>query len=374
MKWSIRLGEIAGIKVFVHWTFVILIGWIFLGHLHRGGSLGYAVRGVELILALFACVLLHELGHALTARRYGIQTKDITLLPIGGVARLERMPTQPIQEFWVALAGPAVNVVIAAALFVILRSLVGFVPLSHAVMVEASFLAQLMYANLLLVGFNLLPAFPMDGGRVLRALLATRLDYARATRIAARIGQGMAIVFGFLGLMATLGYRGTLFSPMFLFIALFVFIGAEAEADLVQFTSTLRGLTVREAMITKFRALTTDEPLSVAVAELIAGSQADFPVLEGERVAGMLTRSDLVKTLAERGPNIRVGDAMQRECQVIAADTSLEQCHQALHQAGCSTLPVEEEGRLVGLITLENIGEWVMVNRALRQSVLSVRG
>jgi len=202
MKWRWRLGEWFGIVVYMHATFLLLIGWVALSHFLAGEGLAEALNGILFILLLFACVVMHEYGHALTARRYGIQTRDITLLPIGGVARLERMPREPGQELWVALAGPAVNVAIAAALFVLIELFEGAAALtmSKVQLVGGDLLPKLMWVNISLAVFNLLPAFPMDGGRVLRALLARRMDYARATRAAASVGQMMAFLFGLWGL------------------------------------------------------------------------------------------------------------------------------------------------------------------------------
>jgi Zn-dependent protease len=359
MRWSLKLGVIRGIKIYMHWTFLILIGWIFAVYLGEGQGIGLALRGVGFILAIFGCVVLHELGHALTARRYHIRTRDITLLPIGGVARLERMPREPRQELWVALAGPAVNVVIAGLVFIFLWLANGLVPISSVWEVDGSFLNKLMVVNLFLVAFNLLPAFPMDGGRVLRALLATRLDYARATEIAARIGQGLAIVFGFFGLF---GY------PMLFFIALFVFIGAQQEAQMTQLTSSIRGLKVQDAMITDFRSLSSEDSLASASSQLIAGSQHDFPVTEGSQVVGMLTRNDLVKALAERGPETKVGSVMRSDCHLVTESEMLDKSYELLRQDNCSTLPVVREGRLVGMISLENIAEWVMIHTALHHA------
>jgi Zn-dependent protease len=235
MQWSISLGRLAGIPIYVHATFALLLGWIGIVYWNASGSIRSVASGVVFILALFGCVLLHELGHALAARRFGIRTRDITLLPIGGLARLERMPDRPARQLWVALAGPAVNVVIAAILFVWLVATRSLVPFEALGVASGSFAERLMVVNLFLVAFNMLPAFPMDGGRVLRALLAMRMDYARATRIAATVGQGAALVFGAVGLFV---------NPFLLLIALFVWIGATQESAAVQARSALGGVLV----------------------------------------------------------------------------------------------------------------------------------
>jgi Zn-dependent protease len=229
MRGAWQLGRVAGIVVQVHWTFLLLIAWVVLMHSRAGGAVGDALRGVALTLAVFACVVLHEFGHALTARRYGIGTRDITLLPIGGVARLARMPDDPRQELLVAAAGPAVNVVLAGAFAAVLELTGSHVPVTQVTLFGSRFLAQLMWINVALVVFNLLPAFPMDGGRVLRALLALRMPYLKATRWAATAGQTIAVALGFAGIMLP--------SPFLVLIALFVFSGARAEARLVELRS-----------------------------------------------------------------------------------------------------------------------------------------
>jgi len=226
MKGAWQIGRVAGIVVQVHWTFLLLVGWVVLVHTRDGGGPADALRGVVLTLAVFLCVVLHEFGHALTARRFGIGTRDITLLPIGGVARLVRMPDDPRQELLVAGAGPAVNVAIAVLLLGILLLTGRYVPMTQAARVGAHFLDQLLLINIVLVVFNLLPAFPMDGGRVLRALLALRWPYVQATRWAATAGQTVAVALGFAGV--------ALASPFLVLIALFVFSGARAEARVVE--------------------------------------------------------------------------------------------------------------------------------------------
>lgn len=366
MKWSLKLGRFAGIDVFVHWTFLILLGWIFFALLGSNGDVARALGGVAFILLLFGCVVLHEYGHALTARRYGIRTRDITLLPIGGVARLERMPENPRHELAVALAGPAVNVVIAAVLFLWLVATRGWPVSFEANLLEGSIATRLMTVNLFLAVFNLLPAFPMDGGRVLRAVLAVSMGRRRATQIAANIGQAMAILLGAVGFLV-------FGNPFLIFIAIFVYLGAQAEAQMVEVTSVIRGLTVREAMLTRFRALSASDPLVAAVEELLAGSQHDFPVVDGDAVVGILRRHDLVKALSEHGKNALVGTAMSRECHVVEAGESLERAFEKLQAGKCAAVPVLENGRLVGVLTTENISELVMVNAALEQSETAAR-
>ena len=356
MPWSWKLVRIAGIDVYVHATFFMVIAWIALIHWNQSHNVTAVVEGVGFILALFACVVLHEFGHALTAARYGIRTRDITLLPIGGLARLERIPDIPIQELWVALAGPAVNVVIAIVLFVWLQASGAWQSVDGIGVTTGAFAERVMVANVFLAGFNLLPAFPMDGGRALRAFLATRMEYTQATQRAAMVGQGMAILFGFVGLQGNL---------MLIFIALFVWIGAGQEASMVQMKSALAGIPLRQAMLTHFRMLTPASTLGDAVDLLLTGSQQDFPVVVNGQVEGMLTRSDLVKALPQRGRASLVTDSM-RDCPVADASEMLETVLARLQGRDCHTIPVLEHGELIGLVTMDNVGEFLMIHAAER--------
>jgi Zn-dependent protease/CBS domain-containing protein len=359
VKWSLRIGQVAGIGIYVHATFSLLLIWAALHFWTRTGSLGHTLLGVVFILSLFVCVVLHELGHALTARRFGIKTHDITLLPIGGVARLERMPDKPMQELVVALAGPAVNVVIAGVLFVGLAATGGLRAAGDLDPLQTPFFQSLMLLNVMLVLFNLLPAFPMDGGRVLRALLATRLPYVKATRIAASIGQGMAVVFGLVGLFVSPP------NPLLLLIALFVWIGAAQEAGAAELRSGLEGVAVRDAMLTEFRTLAPADTLRRAAELILAGSQHDFPVVDGGRVVGILTRRILMAALAERDRDTAVSDIMARDFKVLGADEPLVEAASRLQNSELQTLPVLAHGELAGLLTPENVGEYVMIRSAL---------
>jgi Zn-dependent protease/predicted transcriptional regulator len=365
MKWSWRVGEFLGIRVNVHATFVLLIGWIALTHFMQGRTLLSAATGVLFTMAIFLSVLLHEYGHALAARRFGIGTRDITLLPIGGVARLERMPEEPKQELWVALAGPAVNVAISGALFVLLLAAGALRPLAGLSVTGGPFLERLMVANIFLALFNLLPAFPMDGGRVLRALLATRLPYVKATKIAGVLGQGMALLFGLAGLFG---------NPFLLFIALFVWIGAAQESAAVEAKSSLGNVPVGSAMITDFRHLSPEDHLSRAVELVLAGSQQDFPVVERQRIVGILPRTELILALTQYGQEKPVGEVMVRVFESADIDDSLESAYERLQTSLAPALPVTRNGRLAGMITAENVGEFLMLRAALGARANAIAG
>ena len=356
-RWSWRIGEFAGIGVYVHATFLLLVGWLAFRHYRAGDSLAATVEGILFVLAIFGCVILHEFGHALTARRYGVKTRDIILLPIGGVARLERIPDEPRQELWVAIAGPAVNVAIASLIYLWLELTGSLIPAEQLAVAQGPFLQRLMLVNIFLVVFNMLPAFPMDGGRVLRAFLAMRLPYPRATQIAATVGQGLALLFGFLGLVG---------NPFLLFVALFVWIGAAQEASMVQIRAALGGIPLRNLMLTDFYRLASGDPLSHAVELTIAGSQKDFPVVEGERVVGVLTQAALLRGLQERGDDAPVADVMEREFELADPSELAESVLVRLQTCGCRVLPVVRDERLVGLINLDNVGEFLQIQTALR--------
>jgi Zn-dependent protease len=360
MGWSWRIGRIAGIDVYVHPTFLLLLLWVALGHYFAHHDPAEALYGLGFIPALFGIVVLHELGHALTARRYGIRTRDITLLPIGGVARLEPIPEDPWQELAVAVAGPAVNVVMAAGIYLglVLAQGVSPSPVGTVLRVGAGFLEQLFWVNVTLVVFNMVPAFPMDGGRVLRALLAMRLDYVRATQMAASIGQGIALVFGLLGLF---------FNPFLIFIALFVWIAGAQEAGVVAMRSALGDFPVMRAMITDFRALGPKDPLAQAVEHLLGGFQQDFPVVDDGRVVGVLTRNELAGALGRYGPETRVGDVMQRDFVTAGPREMLQTAFARLQDGHCRTLPVMKDGRLLGLLTADHLAEVLLIQQALRE-------
>ncbi|MCB1232539.1 MAG: site-2 protease family protein [Verrucomicrobiae bacterium] len=358
MRWSIKLVKIAGIEVRMHLTFLLLLAWIGFEYYQKGGAPA-AVSGITFILLIFLCVILHEFGHAMAAKAFGIQTPDITLLPIGGVARLQRMPDKPWQELIVAIAGPLVNVVIAGVLFLALGLRMNSELFEKLASPTGSVLPKVAVVNVMLVVFNLIPAFPMDGGRVLRSLLAMVMPHSNATMVAARIGQALAFVFGFLGLFG---------NPLLIFIALFVYLGASQENAMAQMKDVTSGVHVRDAMVTEIATLGQGDTIDHAIETLLRTSQHEFPVLdESERVLGILTREPMIRALKESGPHTPVIDVMQRCERTVHPGDNFEGAFRLMQESACPALPVVDDAdRLVGLITPENVGELMMVRSILR--------
>jgi Zn-dependent protease/CBS domain-containing protein len=355
MSWSFPIGTVRGTVIRIHLTFLLFLAWIATVHYGRGGAPA-AAEGVLFIVLLFLCVLLHEFGHIVAAQRYGVQTPDVTLLPIGGVARLERIPEEPGQELVIALAGPAVNFVIAGLLYLLVG---GVLPEDNLAVAEpgAGILQRLASVNIFIALFNLIPAFPMDGGRVLRALLARRLGYSRATQIAATVGQGLAFALGLLGLYG---------NPLLIFIALFVYLAATSEAHAAQMREVLRGMIVDDAMVTRFEALTPASRVADAVECLLRTTQHEFPVVDGGgRLLGLLTRDEMIKALRERGPEAPVTEVMRTDIPVIRDRRNLDEALRLMQGQRLPAVGIaDSSGRLVGLVTPENVGELMMVEAA----------
>jgi Zn-dependent protease/CBS domain-containing protein len=356
MAWSFRVGTIAGTALRVHVTFALLLVWIWLMH-YRSGGAPAALEGIAFVLAVFACVVLHEFGHIAAARHFGIKTPDITLLPIGGVARLERMPEEPGAEFVIAIAGPLVNVAIAGLILLLLRTTVGMEQIAGIEDPQMGFLARLAGVNVFLVLFNMIPAFPMDGGRVLRAALASRLSWSRATQIAAIIGQGLAFVFGFVGLF---------YNPLLIFIAIFVYLAASAEAQNAQIREVSGSVLVSDVMVTEFATLDRTASIDEAIEALLATTQREFPVVDPfGHIEGLLTRDDMIRTLKEKGAATPVIEVMRRDVPSIHHRKRLEESLRLMQAANSPAVAVVDgTGRLIGLMTHETIGEMMMVRAA----------
>jgi Zn-dependent protease/CBS domain-containing protein len=355
MRWSVTIGRFGETALKVHVTFLLLLAWIGFSAWRQEGPAA-ALQSVLFIFFLFVCVTLHEFGHILVARRYGIKTPEVTLLPIGGVASLETMPDKPAQELAIAIAGPLVNVVIAILLFLVL----GKIEPDYMTRLDdshISLLARLAAANVFLVVFNLIPAFPMDGGRVLRALLAMKLGPRRATRIAATIGQALAFGLGFLGLFG---------NPLLIFIAIFVYVAAAGEAQMAAVHDSVQGLRIEDAMETRFATIPANARLSDAVETMLATGQHEFPVVDGAgKPVGVIVRDDIHSALKDNRES-EVIDLVRSPIETVAPDAALEGALDHFAQKrGPALCVADRDGRLVGLLTRESLAE-VMMIRAMR--------
>lgn len=354
MRWSVTLGSFAGTAVRIHVTFLLFLAWIGFAAYQRGG-VDAALDGLIFIVAIFTCVVLHEFGHILTARRYGIVSPEVTLLPIGGVADMNRMPDRPYQELLIALAGPAVNLVIAAAILVYLGATTDIALATHISDPQVGMLARLAATNVFLAVFNLIPAFPMDGGRVLRAGLAMWLGQTKATRIAATIGQGFAFLLGFAGLFG---------HPMLVFIAIFVYMAAAGEAQMTDMFEAARGMVASDAMETQISVISRAATIREAVDILLATSQDDFPVVDAEaRLHGFLARSEIIEALRASDAAAPIAPFMRREPFAIGVNDAIDPALQNLAEGACVGV-TDEYGRVVGLLTRQSLAEIMMIREA----------
>ncbi len=360
MKWSLKIGRISGIRILVHWTFLILLGWIIFHEINRGSDLPTILLTIGYVLSIFICVILHELGHALMAKKYKVNTRKITLLPIGGVASLDKIPEDPKKEFWVAVAGPVVNVAIAFILAIIIQSPWQTITSdlkSMTVLTSDNFLFSLMLINILLVVFNAIPAFPMDGGRVLRALLAMRMGRSKATKIAALLGQTIAFIFFILGFF---------FNPFLVFIGLFVFLGAYSENTIVQQTEFLRDFEVEEAMMTNFTTISPHDTIDNVKDVLISGSETSFVVVHEDLPVGVVTQKDLVKALKNGQADEAVATIMKRDVEVFNPREKLNAIFEYLQRKRDLVFPVVTNDKINGIINSENVYEFITIKSALR--------
>lgn len=360
MNWSLKLLKVKGIDIKVHLTFVLILIWAaYRWSVNTGEGLQGAIFGIVATLLLFLSVTLHELGHSLQALKFGVKVRDITLLPMGGLARLEEVPEEPNKELRIALAGPLVNFAIAALLIGLgallnARALVSLEELQASLgsVSWSGLLAYLTSTNIILGLFNLVPAFPMDGGRVLRALLAKKMNYAKATKIAAQIGQGFAFLMGLWGFMSG--------SWTLVLIAVFVWMGAGQESQGAQVKHTLGGTTVGQAMTRSPHTLRVNDSLSKAVELTLSTSQSDFPVLEwgSNRVAGLIGEVDLLRGLQSLGENVAAREAMRTNINFVGHDEPLHAAQQKMLMGRTRALPVlNAEGELIGLLTADDINE-----------------
>lgn len=357
MGGSLKIGRAFGIDIKVHWTFfLLLIFFAFLGFQESGNVLG-GVTTALVIVALFFCVLLHEFGHSLVAQRFGIEVPDITLLPIGGLARLKSLPEKPWDEVKIAIAGPLVNVALAPVFFLLAyllgADLLALPDLLSGVSSLGQVLVYLGYINVALAVFNLLPAFPMDGGRVLRGLLAARFGAVQATDISSSVGQFFAIAFFLIGLLSN--------QFLLALVAVFIFFGASGERDMVRQRELMRGLSVSDVMGTKPRTetVTPYHNFGQVLDSVLHGYQEDFPVVdESGNLVGIVTRKEILAAAHSPDRYATVRDLMKTEVPTISPDADLfTDGYRILQESGLRALPVTENGELVGMLTMDDIGQ-----------------
>lgn len=355
MKANLNLGSVSGIKIRVHWTFFFLIVWIVFSELKSGGTTSSVSFNIALLLAVFACVVLHELGHALTAKHFGIETKKITLLPIGGMASLEHIPESPKQELLIALAGPLVNIIIGTVLYFVIpiNELMqqNFTETFETLMsfTWQNFLFFLFIVNIGLVVFNMIPAFPMDGGRVFRALLAMKMNRVKATKIASNIGQVIAILFLLIGL---------LYNPFLILIALFIFLGAYGENQTVHHLALLKGHTVEEAMLINITTFSPDDSLDLAVNKIISGTETNFVIVKDHAIEGVLYHKDIIDN---SNKNVLIKDVMDTTFKTVNYTHDLKDIYNTIFAEKITFIPVLKEEKLVGVIDATNLNEYILL-------------
>ena len=359
MKANLNLGSISGIKLKIHWTFFLLFAWIIFDELKRGGNTDSILFHIAFVLAVFLCVVLHEFGHALTAKRFGVKTEKITLLPIGGMASFDKIPESPKQELLIVIAGPLVNVVIAILLYFIVPVEALFnQSFTDAYDIFASFSFQnflffLFIVNVALAVFNMIPAFPMDGGRMLRALLALKMNRAKATQIAASLGQFIAVVFLLVGL---------LYNPFLVFIALFIFLGAYGENQMVQQMELLKDHTVEEAMLLNITTFKPNDSIDLVVNKIISGTETNFAVVKDGIIKGILHHRKIIEN---SNKNVLVEAVMDTSFKTVKHTDNLKRIYQLIYSGKQKYIPVVNEGKLMGAIDATNLNEYIALQSKL---------
>jgi len=356
MKGLFKLGTIAGINIFIHWTFAMLIAFIVFVNYKNGQNAIQIAWSVLFILSVFVTVVLHELGHALTAKNYNIKTKDITLLPIGGLARLERMPEKPMEELIVAIAGPAVNF----ALAFITHFFISIPQDPEELLAQLSsgvnannFFLNFYIVNLLLAVFNLIPAFPMDGGRILRALLTFKLERHIATRIAARIGQFIALCFIFIGVTT---------NPILILIGLFVIIAAQMETESVTYKNLFKGYKVRDVVMKYYQTIDIDEKLKKAIEMILESEHKKFLVMQNNVLVGTLNNDQIIKALSSKGEEEYIYNVMDKNLTYVDINTELEKIVERVYEKKSTILLVKENDQLIGILDADNLSEFILIN------------
>lgn len=362
MKWSFKIGRAFGIQLRVHITFFLIVIWAaYVWGVSYGHGTPGAIYGSLMILLLFVCVVIHELSHSRMAQYYGAEVESITLLPIGGLALLKKMPEDPRKEMWVSVVGPLSNVLIAALLALLLLAIPGkaapetaeeFLDLVTGLSLRGAVI-YLFSINIMLALFNLIPAFPLDGGRVLRSILAQHMPFPRATRVAVITGQLFAVFLAISGLW--------LGAWIWILIAIFIYMGADAEGSRAEMKTVLSRLKVADAVTGKMKVLAPEQSLGEVVAFMLHSYQEDFPVLREGKLVGVLTHADLIKGLDRGGPQLPVSEAMETSFPVVSPDAPFSEVYDKISETRVKAVPVVDEGRLLGMVTLEHLSQVFML-------------
>lgn len=356
MKWSLYIGKLFGIKIFIHWTFLLLIGWISFLDYSMSKDINQVLISVLFILAVFACIILHELGHALVAQYFHYKTKDITLLPIGGMARMEELPENPKEELLVSIAGPLVNLLIAAVIYPLIHWFYDVPSLFTTVFVTGeNFLYNLFVVNIGLALFNMLPAFPMDGGRIFRAGLSFFMDRLTATNVAVKTGQVMAALLFFIGIF---------YNPILAVISVLIFLFAQTENDAVRAKYILSNYTVRDVMSKDIDSLSPKDTISDAMKSVLERNTNHFLVLENNQVIGTINKKKIIRALNTGGMDSTVRFYMNNNVRFLSSDTPMDKVYSERYSSENAIFPVIENDLLVGIIDVNMMDEFIVLKNA----------
>ncbi len=352
MKHTLYLGKILGVKIYVHWTFVFLVGWIVITGLRKNLPLGAFLWTFALTLAVFGCIVLHELAHAIVARRYGVLTKHITLLPIGGIAQFESMPKKPGHELLIALAGPLTNIVLAIVMIPLVSMQVLAQPEALVTINTTNFLFTLIVINVWLGIFNLIPAFPMDGGRVLRAALSFWMGHERATKIAAMFGQVFGLVFFFAGFV---------YNPMLIFIGVLIFLGGQYEYALVDTMLLLQTYKVNDVVMHEIPTFEHTVTLTVAGQQLLNTQNKSFVVVDHGKPVGTINRDMILRAIQEKREDSTLDKIMNGDVTFASTSTSLDEAWKTMRDKHVPLLLVGSNSQLQGIVDEENMAEFIQL-------------
>ncbi len=358
-RYSLNLGKPFGIRISVHWTFSLLILWIVFITVRQGLGTGQVLMHILFVLVLFFCVVLHEFGHSLTAIKLGGKVKSITLLPIGGMAHISEMPENPKDEFLVSAAGPLVNVVIAGILWFYIAFFHGTAPeqMEFDTITLTNFPIILLAANLFIVAFNLIPAFPMDGGRLFRSALSMKMNKLKATRIAKDIGQVFAVIFIFAGLFL---------NPFLIIIGFFIFLGARGEYEMMVYRDILNNYTVNDIILTDYEKIDENETLEEAAGRLSHISSRGYVTTSNGEYAGILTKNAIIKGLNVFGKKGLIKDVMNENIEPVKPEMTLFDVYKKMQMNKYEMVPVKEDGHFKGVLDKENINEFFMIRQAMQ--------